>query len=420
MALPASLDELRDLVRAAHDRRIRLLPQGANTGLVGASTPTADGDVVVVSLDHLAGAVDVDDRSAMAVVGAGTRLSALNAAAAAVGLHLPVDLSADPSIGGMIATNTGGSRVMRYGPMRNHVLAVEAVAADADASVIGGSAALRKDSRGVDPAQYLVGSGGALAIISRAVVSLTPLPARTEVWWLVFDDAVDVPVAHAALAAARPGVLSAFEFVSGAALERTLGVEGAPPNPFGGFVPAAAALAEWQATSDGALEGIEDDVSRLFDRGLIRDGLRTDAAAWALRHRISDSLRAYGTVLGHDISTPAAAVMPARADAIAAIAELCPAVTVCDFGHVGDGGLHLNVVVPDGVEVDRAAVRARVDAVVERYGGSYSAEHGLGPLNADRWLATTPAAERRAIAGVKAALDPRGILGHPGHPYNLL
>lgn len=422
VVLPGSLDEVRDVVRAAHEARARLLPQGANTGLVGASTPTPAGDTVVVSLDRLANPIEIDEGGRLAVVWAGTRLSALNEAAAGLGAHLPVDLSADPSIGGMIATNTGGSRVMRYGPMRHHVLAVEAVAADRGASVIGGLGRVRKDSRGISPADYLVGSGGTLAIVTRAVLALAPVPRRTEVWWLALDHPSLAADLYGALSAARPGALSAFEFVSRAALERTVARDGAPPNPFGSSVPAAAVLAEWSALDPSSLDGIEEDVAAVHEAGLIADGRAAPgAAAWGLRHRITDSLRAFGIVLGHDVSAPLGRLMALREEATRAVAAVVPHAVMCDFGHLGDGGLHLNVLVPTDVEAGpdtRAAVRACVDGAVARHGGSYSAEHGLGPLNADRWLATTGHAEQRAIAGLKAALDPRRILGHPGHPYN--
>ena len=131
-----------------------------------------------------------------------------------------------------------------------------------------------------------------------------------------------------------------------------------------------------------------------------------------------------GVVLGHDISAPLRALMPLRGGAIDAIAEVAPDTVVCDFGHAADGGLHLNVLVPKELGPPSTAMAARIrdaiDEVVDRFGGSYSAEHGLGPLNAARWLADTPPIEQRMIAALKDIVDPKRILGHPGHPYNLL
>ena len=211
--------------------------KGANTGLVGASVPPADPPTVVLSTERLRSHRSSTSTARRPRSHAGTRLSELNEAAAAHGLHLPIDLGADPAIGGMIATNTGGSRVLRYGAMRRYVLAAEVVAADDDASVFGSLAALRKDSRGLDATQLAIGSGGTLGVITGAVVDLVPLPRSTQTWWLAVEDTDRVVELLAILERRRPGALSAFELVSRAAFERTLGVAGTPANPFGDAVP---------------------------------------------------------------------------------------------------------------------------------------------------------------------------------------
>jgi FAD/FMN-containing dehydrogenase len=421
---PATVDEVRAVVRIATGARVRLLTQGANTGLVGGSVPPADPPTVVLSTERLRSAVTVDVDDATAMVHAGTRLSELNAAAAEHGLQLPIDLGADPAVGGMIATNTGGSRVMRYGPMRRYVVAAEIVAADDDASLIGSRSALRKDSRGLDTTHLAVGSGGTLGVITAAVIDLVALPRSTQTWWLAVDDTDRVVELLALFERRRPGAISAFEFVSGAALERTLSVAGAPPNPFGHGIPSAAVLAEWSVDTED-VTGVEDDVGAAFSAGLLVDGRLVDpAAAWGLRHRVSESLRMLGVVLGHDVSVPRSALMAVRRAATDAVARLAPASVMCDFGHAGDGGLHLNVLFPNDSgppsDEQRAAIRGTIDDLVIATGGSYSAEHGLGPLNAERWLATTSPIEKRLVAALKDTVDPHRILGHPAHPYNRL
>ncbi len=423
VALPRCVDELRELVREAYQHRIALLPQGANTGLVGGSVPTNEGDMVVVSLERLS-SIEVFRHERLAVVGAGVRLSQLNAAAAIHGLHLPVDLSADPMLGGMIATNTGGSRVLRYGAMKNHVVSVQAVGADADASIIGDLDRVQKDSRGLDVAQLLIGSGGTLGVIVGAVIALSPMPTRVETWWLALDDPLRASELYSVLRSRRPTLLSAFEFVSANALSRTMSLDGAPGNPFGSVVPEGAVLAEWSSVTASDLDGLEDDIAEVAGLGLIADGVLSDpAAAWGIRHRVSESLRHYGLVLGHDVSVPLDQVMYARRDMIAAVGEVSPTSVVCDFGHVGDGGLHLNLLVsadePSLADL-RVQVRMCIDEIVKSRGGSYSAEHGLGPLNAQRWAAETPPMEQDLVRALKAVVDPRGILGHPEHPYNRL
>jgi FAD/FMN-containing dehydrogenase len=422
VVLPATTDDVRDIVRIAVADSVRLLPQGANTGLVGGSVAPADPRTVVLSTERLRSDVLIDPGNATATVAAGTRLSELNAAAAEHGLQLPIDLAADPAIGGMIATNTGGSRVLRYGPMRRYVLSAEIVAADAEASVVGGMRALRKDSRGLDAAQLAVGSGGTLGVITGAVLDLVPLPRSVQTWWLSVDDPARVAELLALLQRRRADALSAFEFVSSTALERTLAADGSPPNPFGSDLPPAAVLAEWSSAADD-VDGLENDVDAAFAAGLVSDGRLVDpAAAWSLRHRVSEVLRTQGVVLGHDVSVPRASLMEVRRRAIDAVAALAPHAIMCDFGHAGDGGLHLNVLFPRDGGVPptdlRTAIRRAIDELVVAAGGSYSAEHGLGPLNADRWLATTPAIEQRVIAALKDAVDPHRLLGHQRHPYN--
>ena len=421
---PAGVDEVRAAVRIAAAEGVRLLPQGANTGLVGASVPPADPPTVVLSTERLRSTVTINVDDSTATVRPGTRLSELNEAAAAHRLQLPIDLGADPAIGGMIATNTGGSRVLRYGSMRRYVLAAEVVAADDEASVFGSLGALRKDSRGVDATQLAIGSGGTLGVITGAVVDLVPLPRSTQTWWLAVDDTSRLIELLRTLERRRPGALSAFEMVSRAALERTLRAAGAPPNPFGEDVPNAAVLAEWSLDGDD-VTGVEDDVDAAFTADLLIDGRLVDpAAAWGLRHRVSESLRMLGVVLGHDVSVPRSSLMGVRQRAIDAVAALAPDAVMCDFGHAGDGGLHLNVLFPteSGPPTDeqRVAIRRAIDDLVDDAGGSYSAEHGLGPLNAARWLAATPPIEQRLVAALKDTVDPHRILGHPGHPYNRL
>lgn len=421
---PTSVDEVREVVRRAYAARVRLLPQGANTGLVGASVPPADAPAVVLSLDLLKAPAQVDSVSATAVVEAGTRLSVLNEAVERHGLQLPIDLAADPAIGGMVATNTGGNRMVRYGPMRRYVLGVEVVAADEDATVYGRAHGVRKDSRGIDPVQLAVGSGGTLGVITRVVVALERRVRSLETWWLALDEPDRAVELFRFLDERAPGELSAFEFVSRAAMDKALAVPGARPNPFGGPLPAAAVLIEWSSLT-GVPPEVDDVIAAAHDAGLLADALLVNSVdSWELRHGISDALRAYGTVLGHDVSAPLGSLMAMRADAIAAIGAAAPGVEVCDFGHAGDGGLHLNVIVPSALGTPSAelasTIRSSVDEIVARHGGSYSAEHGLGPFNADRWLADTPPIEQQMVAALKAVVDPRGILGHPGHPYNRL
>ncbi len=417
---PSSLDEVRDVVRWAVRERVRLLAQGANTGLVGASTPDTDGRIVVLSTERLTSPLSIDPVERVAIVGAGVRLSALNDAASEHGLHLPIDLAADPTLGGMIATNTGGTRVLRYGSLRLHVLTVQSVAATSDADVVGHGTALRKDSRGIDIGQLMVGSGGALGIVTQVTVSLTPLPTQLSTWWILPMEDREIELLHFFERAGEG--LSAFELVSANAM---MAAGHAPeqvrlPFPLDSITNAAA-LIEWIGTGS---QHMAELFQQAAERGLVRDAVEMPRdAAWAVRHAITDGLRTMGTVLGHDVAVPRRRISKIRNAARALVADIAPRAQLCEFGHVGDGGLHLSVLFPHDAppptEAERTTIRRALDDLVAT-DGTYSAEHGLGPLNAQRWLATASPMEQAVVKALKETLDPYGILGHRLHPYNLL
>src|SRR3984893_7946167 len=194
---PAAVAELAAVVRYCFAHDLKIVPQGANTGLVGASTPDDSGGQLLVSLDRLRGveAFDVHNRTASAR--AGTRLSELNREVGQHELFYPIDLGSDPTLGGMVATNTGGSRLVRYGDVQRNLLGLEVVLADADATVLTDLTGLRKDNTGIDFKQLFVGTSGAFGIITRVQVELHRVPRQTAV-------ALVVPTSHAAV----PGLLA--------------------------------------------------------------------------------------------------------------------------------------------------------------------------------------------------------------------
>ena len=433
IALPSDLSEVRSVVHWARRTRTRLLPQGAVTGLVGASTPPPRGPrPVVLSTDALNARTEVREADAVAVVDAGVRLSALNAEAARIGLELPVDLAADPSVGAMVATNTGGSRVMAHGDMSHHVLGVQAVIADETASVIGNLRGLRKDNTGPDPTRLLIGSAGALGVITAVAVALSPIPAeRSTVLVGPIPDTAAVDLLTA-LRQAMGGRLSAFEVMCPAAV--AAGVERArmSGDVTVGQDPDVLVLVEASGPA-----GCGDDLVEAVASVNLPDTSRTDAAAtpgsgvpgavvphaeaWGLRHGITEGLRSRGEVLGFDLSVRPSDLPALRAGVRELVASRNPALTVADFGHWGDGGIHANVLIPAGAgfsSADTESLRHDVyELVGDRFGGSWSAEHGIGPLNADQWRATTPSAEVSLLTAAKDAADPRRILGHPGLPF---
>ncbi|MDQ1422684.1 MAG: hypothetical protein QOD72_182 [Acidimicrobiaceae bacterium] len=414
---PAHTAEVQAVVRWARRHHVHLVAQGANTGLVGASVPDASGTMVVLSLERLRGDIVIDPVDRTAVVPAGTPLSVLNEALAHHGLMFPIDLGADPSIGGMVATNTGGARMVRYGDVRHHVLGVEAVLADDDASVLDALSPLRKDNTGFRLADLFVGSDGALGVITRVAIEVVPRPRRRSTWWVVprDDDAVAELLVH--LEQWRAGALSAFELVSRPAFLAGLGHGEHGHDPFAGDDPPIVLLVEFSGGDE-----IDDDlVAALAAAGALMSDGRTVPIdiAWGLRHAISEGLRSTGTVMGFDVSTTRSQIMALRA-AVAAVVARYPPARLCDFGHAGDGGLHLNIVHPadaaPGPDGERA-LRDAVYAAVATFHGSFSAEHGIGPANAAWWRRYTSPIEQRLTAHVKHLFDPEGILGRPDLPF---
>ena len=415
---PSTTDEVRVAVGWARRHRLRLIPQGANSGLVGASTPGPAREVVL-SLERLDPAPQIDPVDRTAIVGAGTRLSTLNEAAAHHGLVLPIDLGADPSIGGMVATNTGGARMLRHGDMRRHLLGLQAVIADDDCSVVGALDGLRKHNVGPSIEQLLVGSAGAFGVVTSVQVELSVIERHRSCAWLapVDDDAavgilVEIERSHGA-------ELAAFEALSAAAMSAgaARGGHGAPFDP----VPPLSVLVELAGEQD-VDDALVDALERCSRLGLLVDAVVVPAEhAWALRHAVTEGLRELGVVTGFDLSVARPRLPELRRAVAHAVAERFPRATTADFGHWGDGGVHCNVVWPPDAppgsdELD--ALRDLVfDLVVDRFDGSYSAEHGIGPHNATQWIRRTDPARRRMLTVVRQVVDPLDVLGHAGLPF---
>ncbi len=410
---------------------LHLVPQGANTGLVAASTPDASGTQVVISLERLRSPLDIDPLDRTALVGAGVRLSALNDALAPHGLCFPIDLGADPSIGGMIAANTGGARLIRHGDVRRNLLGIEVVLAEG--TVLDLLNRNRKNNTGVDLKHLFVGTGGAFGVITRAVVEVHPLPRQSATALLVPQTPEAVPGLIGDLERSLGDFLSACEGMSRNAMACALRHRPRVRNPFqGGVLPDYAVLVELSAscgTDVVDLQALLEDFlgPRLEDA--LSDAIFGRAEdLWALRHAISDSLKEDGRVIAFDIAMPRSALPAFRAAATADLARDWPCLRVCDFGHGGDGGDHFNLVWPNDAPApfDPACiepVRTLIyDRVVRDHGGSFSAEHGVGPYNQayyDRYASP----QRLALSGaIKELLDPEDRLGvvrfGPAHTTN--
>jgi FAD/FMN-containing dehydrogenase len=421
IARPASVQEVAELIRLCATESVRIVTQGANTGLVGAASPDASGTQVILSMDRLKGIVEIDPVDRVAQAYAGTRLSDLNQALALHNLTFPIDLGADPSIGGMLATNTGGARLIRYGDVRSNVLGLEAVLMQPPGQRVNLNNRLRKNNTGPDWKQFFIGTGGAYGVVTQAVLHAHPLPQQCAT----------ALVAPASLEAALmllhdaehqfSDFLTAFEGISQNAMQAVLRHMPQIKAPFSPLPPYAF-LIELTAA---APRSRHFDLGQLFEAWLesvfgtlIADAvIDKPAQLWQLRHAISECIRQEGELVAFDIAVPRSRLVAFRTDAIALIERDYSGVEVFDFGHWGDGGIHFNLVIPARFKSDFtagriAAMRTGIyDLAVHRHAGSFSAEHGIGPFNQQFYDRYTMPEQQSLAAMMKAGMDPDNLLG---------
>lgn len=414
---PADMAQLAWGVRELVASGAQLLAQGAATGLVGAATPTPEGRQWVVSTQRLRDVLEIDPVNRSATVAAGHRLSDLNRAAQEHGLCCPIDLGADPSIGGMVATNTGGARLIRYGGVRENLLGLQAVLAQPAGQVVGADRQLRKNNTGLDWTQLLCGSFGALGIVGRATLKLHPVQQQSATALVAVDSVESAMELLGALEQSLGEFVSAFEGISQGALravERHQGqsvFEQTPPYAVLMEVSSAVAPGQGLALESLLMQWLE---GRMEQGGILDAIVDKPAQLWRIRHAISESVQSQGRLLAFDVAVPRSAFAAFRAEAQALIQGLLPQAQLCDFGHLGDGGVHLNMTLPGHTRAEdiEALREALCDAVVLRHGGSYSAEHGVGPYN-QRFYDRYTEAPLLALCGVlQHALDPGRQLGN--------
>ncbi len=420
---PGSTAEVAAVVSACHEAGVAIVPQGGNTGLVAGGVPDDSGTQVVLSLGRMRAIRDVDPVAGTITVEAGVVLADVQAAAATAGRLFPMSLGSEGSctIGGNLATNAGGTAVLRYGMTRELALGLEVVLPDG--RVWDGLRGLRKDNTGYSLKDVFIGSEGTLGVITAAVMRLfPPTPARATAWVSVPD--VGSAVTLLGLVQAHAGAhLATFEIVNRAALDLVLAHLPGSRDPAPGTDWAV--LVELAGTSD--LDApLEAALGAAVDRGLVEDAAVAGsparrAALWALREGISEAQKVEGATLKHDVTLPIAD-LAAWTDRVAPMLEaILPGVRLVTYGHVGDGNLHFNLSAPvvDG-RSDDDGLRARAgdlttaiyDSVADA-AGSISAEHGLGSTKAAAAASYKSEVEVDLMRAIKHALDPHGLM-NPG------
>ncbi|WP_424990365.1 FAD-binding oxidoreductase [Fluviibacterium sp. S390] len=419
---PDTVEGVAEVVRAAADLSVPVVPYGGGTGLVGGQV-MADGPApLLLSLERMTAIRSLDVPSGVLVAEAGAILQDVQDAARDAGLLFPLSLAAQGScrIGGNLATNAGGVNVLRYGNARDLCLGLEAVLPDG--SIWHGLSALRKDNTGYDLRNLLIGSEGTLGVITAASLRLFPKPRAEATAIFVVPDP-QAALNLLALTRAEVGeAISAFELMSQQGLEFLAETMPQVRQPFDA-PPAWSVLVELGFTGPGdPEEALATIFEAAFERDLVSDGriALSDgqrAEFWTLRESIPEANKKIGAISSHDVSVPLAALPDfiARGDEV--IAALGPFRVNC-FGHLGDGNLHYNVFPPMGEAREtykdrKGAIMRAVHDLVHEFDGSVSAEHGIGRLKVDDLQRYGDPARLAALRAIKRALDPRGIM-NPG------
>ena len=416
---PASTVEVAAVVKICAASATPIVPQGGNTGQVGGSVPDAGGRAIVLSLNRMNRIRAIDTDSDTLTAEAGVILQTLQTAADDANRLFPLSLGAEGSctIGGNLSTNAGGTNVLRYGNARDLVLGLEVVTASGD--IWDGLSVLRKDNTGYDLKNWFIGAEGTLGIITAASLKLYAKPQTRAVAMVAVESPATAVQLLNRIKRAFADRLVGFEIISRACVDLVLRHIPNTREPF--TTPQAwQVLIELNDSRANAPIGewLETELAAAFDAAEAVDAVIATSEAqiselWRLREEISEAQRLEGKNVKHDISIPISKI-PAFLDACdAALANAFPEISLICFGHLGDGNLHYNCGLPAQGLANAAEINKIVYAHVDQYGGSISAEHGIGQLKRDELPMHKSAVALDLMRAMKATLDPQNLM-NPG------
>ncbi len=415
---PRDTSQVSRALALCHAADLHVVTQGGRTGLARGQLPQSR--EVVLSLERMSAIESVDADAGMATVQAGVILQTLQEHVDAMGFLFPLDLGGRGSctIGGNIATNAGGNRVIRYGMTRELVIGLEAVLADG--TVLDGLTPVIKNNTGPDLKQLFIGSEGVLGVVTRAILRLVPKPADRAVALCAAPDFLSI---RALLRRARSGLggeLTAFEVMWNSYYSRAVQVAGKAP-PIAGGHPFYALVEASGADAAVLSRRLESTLNAALEDGSVLDAVVAKSSAeidhlWHLRDISIEVSRLMLPLVPFDVSVPVAAMEPFVNRLNAAVLALDPRCDTLVFGHVGDGNLHIGVHRPEERPELFERIEETVYSLVGEYRGSVSAEHGIGLLKRDFLHHTRSHAEIAAMRALKRALDPKGIL-NPGRIF---
>ena len=419
LAMPDSTEQAAALVKLCAKHRVALVPQGGNTGLVDGGTPHGE---ITVSMRRMKAVRAIDTRNNSLTIEAGAPLVDAQNAADEAGRMFPLSLGSEgiATIGGLISTNAGGVAVLRYGMMRDLILGLEVVLPSGE--IWSGLSGLRKNNTGYDLKHLFAGAEGTLGLITAATLKLFPKVAKAT-GWVICRSASDVVDLLSLVRDHAGDTVTSFEIIPGRAIEMVQAdvpdTRDPAPSPLPWRVLVEVSMArEDQAREtlmDALGEAIEQD---LADNVIIAENQAQADSFWHIRETIPLSKRAYGTAINHDISVPVSAIPDFLEAAEAEIHKVAAEAEIVAFGHVGDGNLHYSACEPKHAGAPILSNHAgEITRIVHdqamRFGGSISAEHGVGRLKRDELASIRPQAATDTMRAIKLALDPLGIM-NPG------
>ncbi|RCS23407.1 FAD-binding oxidoreductase [Phyllobacterium salinisoli] len=421
---PGSTQEVSEILRLATETGTPIVPQGGNTGLVGAQQPDETGRAIILSLSRMNRIRSIDTAGNLATVEAGVVLKVLQDAAVEAGRLFPLSLGAEGScqIGGNLSSNAGGTAVLAYGNTRELCLGLEVVLPTGE--ILDDLRYVKKDNTGYDLKDLFIGAEGTLGVITAAVMKLYPQPKGKGVAYAGLKSPADaLKLLSLATEHAGPS-LTGFELMPRIGVEFTVRhVEGArdpleSPHDWYTLIDISSSR-----SSEDARAILETILTEAYEADLVQDAAIAESVAqeqmfWKMREEMSWAQKPEGGSIKHDISVPVASIPAFIEEAGRAVLEMIPGARIVCFGHMGDGNLHYNISQPVGADKEAflarwGEVNHRVHTIVASYGGSISAEHGIGQLKRDELVHFKSPVALALMKKIKAAFDPAGIM-NPG------
>jgi FAD/FMN-containing dehydrogenase len=417
LLLPKSTKEVSEIVKICYEHNVAITPQGGNTGLVGGQIPFGE---VLLSMEKMRAIRDVAPFDDTMVLESGITLLEAQNIAREAGRYFPLSLAAEgtATIGGVISTNAGGTAVLRYGVTRDLVSGLEVVLPNGE--IFNGLKRLRKDNTGYDLKQLFIGAEGTLGIITAASLKLFPIMKGRATAIVAFESAQKAIDLLVTAKIETGGQVEAFELMGRYGLSLVLKHIPDTREPLETTYPWYALIEVASGDADAAQSGMERLLEAAFDNDLILDAAiaqneRQAAAFWRLREDHSAAEKCEGAAWKHDISVPLSRMADYIAEGSKALLDFLPGARIVTFGHVGDGNIHFNVIIPEGMDAakfndlrDQGALV--VHDLVNAYHGSISAEHGLGRMKTHEAHVYKDEAAIAAMQAVRQALDPKRIM----------